>query len=461
LDHLTAPLGLAGSEEARAALEKLVSAGADPGSHLSGKYGGGPASGPGRPVVGYVCSYVPEEVILAAGLHPMRLGAVPGAPGPVESSLQSFACSFARACLDGLLTHRVGQLGGVVFAHTCDSLRAAAEVWRIHAPPGWLFHFFNFPARVDGPGGLEFTAAEVGRLAEVLSRVEGARPVTARRLTEARRLVERVRATLRRLSEVRARRPDLFPGSAYIAAARGATVLDREEAAACLELVAGELETAAGQPPAGLPAAPSSRPRLLVTGGFLETEEPLRLVEEAGADIVADDLCLGLRMLSFPAPAGTEGGLSGGSGEPPPGGEVAGNELAGLARSYLTRIPCPAKHPPSARFHFILEEAERWAADGVVFLLQKFCDPHAFDYPDLRGRLEAAGLPSLLLEVEQGALSRGQAFTRLEAFVERLRERTRDDGSAGREAPQEREQRPRGRTASGPCRARPGGGDRP
>jgi len=404
LEHRTEPSCRTGGDRGRAALERLTSAGSDPHTYLAGRKDRAGGKG-ARPVVGCVCSYVPEEVILAAGLHPVRLGAAPGAPGPAESSLQSFACSFARACLDGLLTHRCGELAAVVFAHTCDSLRAAAELWRIHTPREWLFHFYNLPARVDGPGALRFTAAEVARLAAALGAVEGARPVTPETLAGACRLVNGLRESLRRLGAVRVRRPDILPGSTFIAIARGASVLDREEAAAALETLARDLEEqagAAGQDP--------HRPRLLVTGGFLETEAPLLLIEEAGADVVADDLCLGGRCLSFP-------GVSG-----PPGGTAA-DPFTALARAYLSRVPCPAKHPPSRRFEFVLNQAEQSAADGVVFLLQKFCDPHAFDYPALRDRLEAAGTPSLHLEVEQGALSRGQAFTRLEAFVEHLRAR--------------------------------------
>jgi benzoyl-CoA reductase/2-hydroxyglutaryl-CoA dehydratase subunit BcrC/BadD/HgdB len=59
-------------------------------------------------------------------------------------------------------------------------------------------------------------------------------------------------------------------------------------------------------------------------------------------------------------------------------------------------------------------------AGGVVFLLLKFCDPHAFDYPYLKQFLDDAGIPSLLLEIEDQPPPEGQLLTRLETFVDML-----------------------------------------
>jgi benzoyl-CoA reductase subunit C len=94
-------------------------------------------------------------------------------------------------------------------------------------------------------------------------------------------------------------------------------------------------------------------------------------------------------------------------------------------------VPCPTKHPPSRRLEFLLAEAKSRQVDGVVFLLQKFCDPHAFDYPAFRDALEASGRPCLPLEIERGGLPAGQARTRVEAFLERLRSSGQAVGGGG------------------------------
>ncbi len=397
------------------AFARLRSAGEDPLGYLASRPAGGP------PAIGYVCSYVPEEILLAAGLHPVRLGAQPGPTGPANGCLQSFACSFARGLLDGLLVGRWSGLVGVVFVHTCDSLRAAYESWKVHAPAGSFVHFLNLPARVEGPGVEAYAASEMARLAKAVGGIPGGRPVTAENLAAACELVATVRAGLSRLSALRSARPDLLPGSDFIALARGATVIDRTEAARLLAAVADDLEAKQGgsRPRAG------DRPRVAVSGGFLETEGPLRLVESSGGDIVWDDLCLGGRRLGFPDAVASKGPAASGS-------DSLSGAIARLAALYLGRIPCPAKHPPARRFDWVLGGAAENRVDGFVFLLQKFCDPHAFDYPALRGSLEIKGYPCLLIEVEQGAAAAGQASTRLEALMERLASREKTMGGASR-----------------------------
>lgn len=422
-------------------LARLQAIADDPLAYLAGR-------GPGAaPAIGYVCSYVPEEVILAAGFHPVRLGAASGPVGPANGSLQSFACSFARALLDGLLVGRWSGLAGVVCAHTCDSLRAAFEAWKVHAPAGTLAHFFNLPARVEGPGVEAYAASEVARLAAFLGRVPGARAVTPEGLAEAGELTAAARGQLDRLARLRSARPDLLPGSSFLAAARAATIADRKEAARLLAALADELEVRAAQsrPPAAGGEAVSGvaalagtgrHPRVMVSGGFLETEEPLRLVEQSGADIVADDLCLAGRRMAFGTgeaggqPAGSPPALAGAA----PSGSAPADPLAvGFARTaaaYLGRVPCPAKHPTTRRLEWLVSQAREHRVDGVVFLLQKFCESHAFDYPAFRDALEAAGRPCLLLEIEQGAAATGQARTRLEAFVEKLAAQSARGGAA-------------------------------
>ena len=59
-------------------------------------------------------------------------------------------------------------------------------------------------------------------------------------------------------------------------------------------------------------------------------------------------------------------------------------------------------------------------ADGVVFLLLKFCDPHAFDYPYIKEMLDKENIPCMLLDMEEQLPSEGQLQTRFETFVQIL-----------------------------------------
>jgi len=80
---------------------------------------------------------------------------------------------------------------------------------------------------------------------------------------------------------------------------------------------------------------------------------------------------------------------------------------------------CPAKHSGlTSRADHLVRMVREKAAQGVIILLLKFCDPHAFDYPYLKNALDREGVPSLLLEVEDQLPPEGQLKTRFEAFLE-------------------------------------------
>ena len=58
-----------------------------------------------------------------------------------------------------------------------------------------------------------------------------------------------------------------------------------------------------------------------------------------------------------------------------------------------------------------------------MILATKFCEPEFFDVPRLKEDLEEAGIPCMLLETELGMASPGAIRTRVEAFVETLKEK--------------------------------------
>jgi benzoyl-CoA reductase subunit C len=142
-------------------------------------------------------------------------------------------------------------------------------------------------------------------------------------------------------------------------------------------------------------------PGLFLTGAVLDEERVLELIDDLGARVVGDDLCSGSRHFHDQVGWG-------------------GDPIVSLAEYYLRRPPCPTKYHPSHQAgDCLLEMVRRDRADGVVFVLEKFCEPHAFDFALALPALEEAGVPHLLLEMEQTP-SVEALRTRLQAFVELL-----------------------------------------
>ncbi|MDZ7375324.1 MAG: 2-hydroxyacyl-CoA dehydratase family protein [candidate division KSB1 bacterium] len=125
-------------------------------------------------------------------------------------------------------------------------------------------------------------------------------------------------------------------------------------------------------------------------------------MELAGAAVVWDDLCVGSRYFQ---------GLIDENADP----------IEAIAKRYFERVICPAKYrDPNFRGEYLARIAREKNIHGAIFVMLKFCDPHAFDYPFLKDHLDQVGIPSLRLEIEDPQLAIGQLQTRIEAFVEML-----------------------------------------
>ncbi|MBC7106041.1 MAG: 2-hydroxyacyl-CoA dehydratase, partial [Firmicutes bacterium] len=122
--------------------------------------------------VDVTCSYVPAEVIGAAGFRPRRWLPPPaGAHGGLPRSL----CSYARAC--------AGTSGAAaVFTTCCDGMRRCYDLRAARGDPVFLL---DLPRTAHG-GAVIYFAGELRRLAAWLADL-GGRPVTPEALAGARR----------------------------------------------------------------------------------------------------------------------------------------------------------------------------------------------------------------------------------------------------------------------------------
>jgi bzd-type benzoyl-CoA reductase N subunit len=348
----------------------------------------------GRKVVGTFCSYAPEEIILAAGAHPFRLFGSGEKIRLAEAHLQSYCCSLVRGALEDALGGRLAFLDGVVFPHTCDSIQRLSDIWRLNVPA--CFHLdLVLPVKLDTDGARQYMIDVLRRFRGELGEKLGV-TISDEDLRAAIRICNRIRAALTRIYDLKGERPEILKGSDLYALVRAAMIMDRGRLANLLEEVAGELAQRGGE------AAGPARKRIFLSGGVCNQPDIYTIIEEAGGAVVGDDLCTGSRYFS---------GLIDEKADP----------VTAIADRYLKRVVCPAKHRGlTDRADHLVRLTREKQAQGVIFFLLKFCDPHAFDYPYLKEALDKEGIPSMLLEVEDRLPADGQLRTRFEAFVEMI-----------------------------------------
>ena len=351
----------------------------------------------GRKVIGCHPMYVPEEIVHAAGALPVVLLGSGETVTLAHRYLQpSFVCLPIRCNLDLALKGKLDFLDGVIFPDICDEARSLSDIWKAHreAP----FHYsLMLPANLSTPLAGGYLAAQLADLRVSLERFLG-HEIADESLRGSIAAYNRNRALLSRLYEVRRGNPGLLRARNAAEAVAASMLMPKEEHS---ELLSRLLEGlgAAEKPPDGMP-------RLLLSGGLCDMPDMdiLDLVEELGAVVVDDDLYVGSRYFATQV----EEGIS---------------PLDALAARYIGDVPCPTKFDPQSDWgEYLVDMARRSGADGVVIMMAEFCAPHGFDYPHLKEKLSAAGVPHLLLTTDHTGPS-GQMKTRLGAFIELLERR--------------------------------------
>ena len=66
--------------------------------------------------------------------------------------------------------------------------------------------------------------------------------------------------------------------------------------------------------------------------------------------------------------------------------------------------------------------ARDYAADGVVYYVLQFCHSYNVEYKRVEDRLKAEGIPVIKIDTDYGTEDTGQLATRLEAFLEQIRQ---------------------------------------
>lgn len=349
----------------------------------------------GGKVAGFMCSYAPQELFHAAGYLPVRIIGREGGTERSDRLLQPFACSFARSAFDCALGGDFDFLSLAVFSHTCDTMQNLADLWKAHTPDAPVL-IVSVPTQVAGAAALEYFRSELHRVKSELEAIAG--PIPEGRLRDSVRLYLAHQQRMRDLYALRRAHPGLMTGSQMMAVVMSSFLMPKEEHHQLLSEVLDALRPVED-------GSRIERPRVLVGGSVCQSRAFIDAIESAGCTVADDDLCMGSR--SFLLPDIDES-----------------DPIDAILQSYAQRTPCPAFHKPG--FHpggHIVERARAAQADGVVYLLTKFCDPAGFDYPPERKALEDAGIPVLMLEVEQHLPVPQQLTTRVEAFAEMLETR--------------------------------------
>ncbi|MBI2876194.1 MAG: 2-hydroxyacyl-CoA dehydratase [Candidatus Tectomicrobia bacterium] len=346
----------------------------------------------GKKIIGWVCTYVPEEIFYAAGFYPVRIFGGKADTTRADAYLYSNICSFARSCLEEGFRNYSALLDGFVAVNSCDHIRRLYDVWKGYLPAPFT-HILSLPHKVSG-SATAFYTKQLARMKEGLEATFSVK-ISEERLREAIALYNTHRRLLKELYSLRKSPTPPISGSEVMEVVLAGMVLPKEQHNEMLRKLLAELK---GKQPSG---EADGKPRILVSGSELDEADYIRTIEDLGGLVVADDLCNGTRYFWDLV-------------------DEQRDPLEALAQRYLAKAPCARMRPAQERMAFIRDLIQEFQVDGVVYETLKFCDLYGEDYPILKENLDELQVPVVSLDREHRSAGVGQTKTRVQAFLEKL-----------------------------------------
>jgi benzoyl-CoA reductase subunit C len=360
----------------------------------------------GGKVMGYFCTYVPEEILYAADVLPVRILGSHEPQDVTEPHIFGMFCPFCRDCLAQGLKGRFDYLDGIMISQSCLHIRQAYTSWEKHIPVDFAY-YLPMPNRVQSPRALPYLTGELEAFKGAVEEWTGG-TITEEGLDRGIDLMNENRRLMRKIYELRKSDDPPLTGEEAMYMVLSSQMTDKAEHSEELKRILGELRKT-GDRHRKTYASPrfsngrETGARLMILGSENDDIQFVRMVESCGATFVVDDHCTGSRYFWNNV-------------------EPLENRLEALAKRYIERVPCPSKDwEERTRVAHIVQMAKDWNVRGAIVIQQKFCDPHELDIPAIRKALGEIGVKTQFLEFDV-TVPVGQFKVRVEAFLEMIGE---------------------------------------
>ena len=348
----------------------------------------------GQLVFGMMCSNVPEELLAAADILPVRfLGSSSNVTSANEYQT-TYMCHYARSILEMGLNEEYKSLDGQVYTYGCDGGSNLYQILMETVPQKYQ-RLIYIPHNRQAADAAGFYLKELQAFKESLEEYTG-KKITDEAIREAIQTYNKHRDLLQQIYDLRG---------------TGTTpLITGYEAAEIVEYTVSVSKKQSNEMLAQLIAAAKTRkvnewkgPRIIVDGTFVN-KDLQRIIEELDAMVVGDGICLGNRIFANRIDETI-----------PP--------MEALVQYALNRLPCNClgyDQVAERRLEHVLTQIKKYHGHGVVLATQKWCDPFEFDRPFIQSELQKLKIPVTIIDIERTA-DTSQIHNRLESFMEMIK----------------------------------------
>ena len=351
----------------------------------------------GKKVLGYFCTYIPEEIMYAADILPVRVRARTCGAGDTpmgDAYMTPTACSYTRCCLELANQNHYDFLDGIVSCNSCDQIRRLYDNIRYKAP--FPYHYIMGVPGCVSDTTHEWFRHEITKFKESLEKTFEVN-ISDEKLSKAIQVYNKSRTLLKELYNLRKRDNPPISGTDVLNIISAGISMPRDQFNDLLTLQLQELKEKDG--------ISDHKARIMIVGSMLDEPEYMKVIEDLGGLVVTDAQCLGTRYFWDLI-------------------DENKNPIDAIGERYLSKISCPRMTGKyTEREDFMVKLIKEFNVDGVILQRMKFCILWWAEIFLLRKRLKEEGIPFLELEREYVLSGAGAMKTRVQTFMEILEAR--------------------------------------
>lgn len=354
----------------------------------------------GVPLVGTYCTFMPQEIAMAAGAAVVSLCSTSDETiEEAEKTLPRNLCPLIKSSYGFGKTDKCPYFyfsDIVVGETTCDGKKKMYEYMAEFKP----VHVMQLPNNSESAESVALWRSEIIRFQKRLEEQFGCE-ITEQGIRDAIDLRNRERRALTEFYRLGQLNPPAMTGREILSVVYGATFKFDKRA------LIGELGTLTAKVRAEYAAGKrlDPRPRILITGCPIggAAEKVVRIIEENGGWVVGYENCTGAKA--------TEQCV-----DENPQADV----YDALTEKYLA-IGCSCISPNTQRLNMLSEMVQDYQVDGVIDVILQACHTYAVESLLINRHIrEKHDIPYMAIETDYSTSDTGQLATRIAAFIEML-----------------------------------------
>lgn len=370
------------------------------------------------PKIGWLCTYTPEEIIIANGFWPVRIAGREKTK-KAEGYFPINFCPFIKSSMEDLIALK-SDLSAVIFANSCDGMRRFYDIAAKYLP-GLPVFMLDVP-RNKNELAIEHFSVNILKMSGFLEAVSG-RKMTLPDLISAQEKSNEKRMLLKKLNNFFITDQKEIGVKNYFNALVSSMTEEpgyfNADLKSYLEYAGIQKEHKQMKPDVEHGETSIAHlPEIMIIGNFIDEDKLWDIFDELDCKILADDLCTSSRYFENIIQSADFHDFFGRKSQTAPKTETVDLLVRDIAVRQLFKPQCMRMANLNNKLEEINKNIEKNKIKGIIYISQKFCDNTLLFYPLLRENLNKKNIPSLFLEIEHNNLSVGQIKTRVQAFLE-------------------------------------------